>query len=443
MQSTSEQSRNPSLNRRAFIRQAGLGAVVLSTLTSTAPSALCELKENSETVRIDDADGTLAQTGAPVCVEKQLSERFRELLAANRLGLVETGQPDEKTIPVQRIGGTERTPLLCWLMPAGAQGERVFRLSDFPPPHSSRMTVQRPEGQYQLTEDGKPVLRYNYAAVGPGEILSVVSADNRKYAVARSNYIHPLYGLHSEMLTRDWSVDHPHHRGIYWAWPEVDWDGQRGDLHALQNVFARPTGRIATSLGPVCCAVDASNIWHWESGEPVVNERTIIRSYHSTRHGRSVDLGFTFEAIEKPVKIARRGTNAYGGLNVRMSTIAGQRLTKVTDAAGTVPRRSWSDASGVFSDASRPSGLQVIQVSSNPDYPGDWIEYPDLNWLQPTFPASGTRFELVKGRPITLRFRLWIHPDGSLSEAEGNVSWQAAHHANSPLIQAGSNAADD
>ena len=64
------------------------------------------------------------------------------------------------------------------------------------------------------------------------------------YAVPRSNYIHPVYGLSGEMLTRDWSKDHPHHRGIYWAWPEVEFGKKLGDLHALQIVFARPTGKI-------------------------------------------------------------------------------------------------------------------------------------------------------------------------------------------------------
>ena len=70
----------------------------------------------------------------------------------------------------------------------------------------------------------------------------------RIYARARSDYIHPLFGLEGETLTKDWSTDHPHHRGIYWAWPEVDWRGQRGDLHALQHVFARPTGKCIITL---------------------------------------------------------------------------------------------------------------------------------------------------------------------------------------------------
>ena len=85
-------------------------------------------------------------------------------------------------------------------------------------------------GQIDIFEGGKPVLRYNYKTVEPGDVLDKVTPANRIYARPRSDYIHPLYGLNGEVLTLDWPVDHPHHRGIYWAWPEVDFGTNRGDL---------------------------------------------------------------------------------------------------------------------------------------------------------------------------------------------------------------------
>ena len=105
-------------------------------------------------------------------------------------------------------------------------------------------------GQIDITDSGKPVLRYNYKTVEPGEMLNKVTPGNLIYTRARSDYIHPLYGLDGEVLTRDWSIDHPHHRGIYWAWPEVDFGTNRGDLHALQKVFARPHGQSAPAKRP-------------------------------------------------------------------------------------------------------------------------------------------------------------------------------------------------
>jgi hypothetical protein len=63
----------------------------------------------------------------------------------------------------------------------------------------------------------------------------------------------------------------------------------------------------------------------------------------------------------------------------------------------------------------------VLQHFQNPDYPGDWVQYPDLAWCQPTFPASGTRYPLLKGKSLVLRFRIFIHsgtaPDKELASS--------------------------
>jgi hypothetical protein len=54
----------------------------------------------------------------------------------------------------------------------------------------------------------------------------------------RANYIHPLYGLDGEILTEDFPADHPHHRGVFWAWHQV-WLGDKklGDSWAAQDFF--------------------------------------------------------------------------------------------------------------------------------------------------------------------------------------------------------------
>jgi hypothetical protein len=143
------------------------------------------------------------------------------------------------------------------------------------------LTVHRlgEDGPLEIVAGDQPVLRYNYQVVTePAEIRGRINADNRNYAVARSDYIHPLYGPHGEVLTLDWAPDHPHHRGIYWAWPEVDWQGRYGDLHALQKVFARPTGKIDLRQGPDFAQITAENQWCWEDGTPIVREEVTIRA---------------------------------------------------------------------------------------------------------------------------------------------------------------------
>jgi hypothetical protein len=298
-----------------------------------------------------------------------------------------------------------------------------------------------PNGQVVISEGNKTVLRYNYQMVYEDDEFSfngmdaneyVVTpedtfmANPRIYAIPRSDYIHPLYGLGEEILTRDWSRDHPHHRGVYWAWPEVSYRGELSDLHALQKVFARPTGKIILQNKPEYAQIEAENLWITEEEiMPIVREVALIRAYPQKDQIRLVDLAFRFEALNEGVTIARRGTNAYGGLNIRMMTPESQEISFHTDESGAQPIRAWSDLSGVFAGNNNRSGLMVFQHSENPEYPGDWVQYPELSWIQPTFPTSGTRFALEHDKPLLLRFRLVIHA-GEKPEIEViNRLWDA------------------
>ena len=264
-------------------------------------------------------------------------------------------------------------------------------------------------GPWEIVESGKPVLRYNYQIVPePAEAKKQVAAENRKYAVDRSDYIHPLYGLHGEVLTEDWSKDHPHHRGIYWAWPEVDWHGKRGDLHALQEVFSRPTGKIRAVEGPQFAQIEAENHWCWGGKTPIVREEATLRAWRLTEVGRAIDLEFRFTAIDADVQIARRGGTHYGGLNFRFAPLANQKIAPFTDPLGTKARLAWAERGGTSREG-RPVALTILQYPRNPDYPGDWVQYPDISWIQPTFPAPGTRYTIGKDRPMVLRYRLWVH----------------------------------
>ena len=281
-------------------------------------------------------------------------------------------------------------------------------------------------GQVVVKEADRPVLQYNYLTVQPpAGYLESVQAGNLRYARARSNYIHPLYGPDGEVLTEDWSKDHPHHRGIYWAWPEVDWRGQRGDLHALQTVIARPTANIKLQSGAEYAQIEAENLWLWEDKTPIVREVTVIRVHRAGMAGRYIDLVFHFEAVADDVAVARRGTDAYGGVNIRLSSIQDMQLIHYADPVGADPRLAWSDSLGIRQGGTRSVGLAVFEKTTNPDYPGDYIEYPYLPWFQPTFPAQGTRYVLKKDQRLTLQYRLWIRWDSKTDETTYTKQWRA------------------
>jgi len=282
------------------------------------------------------------------------------------------------------------------------------------------MSVEQDEttGAVVIREGEALVLQYNYKTVQPPEgTLETIAAGNQKYARPRSNYIHPLYGPTGEKLTKDWSKDHPHHRGIYWAWPEVMYKEELGDLHALQRVFARPTGEIELKETDDTASLVAQSVWKWEDKTPIVHETTTILAHKAGDHGRYVDLTFEMKALVEGVSLARRGTRNYGGLNIRLAPITGMKLANHADPAESQPRQAWQYVAGTWQGAAQPAVLAVLEDSTNPDYPGDYIQYPNLPWFQPTFPRAGTRYALSTEKPLTLRYRLLI-ADGDAPDVD-------------------------
>jgi hypothetical protein len=402
---------------------------------------------------IDDADGALGTTNAPFSVEMKLNKYQATAAREGRLGLIDAAvENGEKVlIPVQLENVEEgASSRVVMMMPDGGRGLRKFKLIESESPLDTVMkaSLDPDTGQVMVEEEGKKVLQYNYRTVYEKDVIRLVDEKleehNRTerdtfvtasiYAVPRSDYIHPLYGLEGEMLTRDWPEGgHPHHRAIFWAWPEVEYGTQRGDIYALQKVFARPARKIEYINGPVFAQIIAENLWMWENTEPIVREHAVIRVYRASSLSRIIDLTIKLDALKDSITIATRNTDSYGGLNLRMMTPESQEISYFTDKAGSKPLRAWSDFNGFFEGRESRSGLMVLQHQDNPDYPGDWVEYPDLAWVQPTFPASGTRYPLSTEASLILRYRLVVHAGGKPGTDISEKRWDAFHEKSTPI----------
>ena len=427
---------------------------------------------NSQTIKIYDTSGVFGQTQSPVLVKESfLKKQLLNAVEEGRLGLLATYQSKEnrKIIPVQiqRTGRNKTNSQLVFMMPNISAGLHEYKLIETDSVLKVRMAASLdPEsGQVIIKEDGKEVLQYNYQTVFKKDVIRSRSEKEIKpqigpiggvylktyleehptakrdssyttevYAVPRSDYINPLYGLKGEMLTNDWPADGEfHHRGIFWAWPDVEFGTERGDLYALQRIFARPTGKIEVKSGPVFAQVVAENLWMWEDIKPIVREHVVIRVYQAAATNRIIDITIKLEALEDSITLATRLTNSYGGFCVRMQSSEQQKISYFTGKAAAGPLRAWSDLNGEFNGNKSISGLTILQNQRNPEYPGTWVEYPNLAWVQPTFPSPNTRYPLRKGEPFLLRYRLIIHSGGTPDEIISKKRWDAFNDTLTPL----------
>jgi hypothetical protein len=277
-----------------------------------------------------------------------------------------------------------------------------------------------------ITEDGKPVLQYNHKIVPLPEGYSEKIKGNaylEKYAVPRSDYIHPFYDLDGEPITKDYSLDHAHHRGIYWAWPEVGYKGELGDLHALQKVFARPKGNTGCTAEGGKAFFVAENVWMWNDKEPIADEKVTVTVFKKTAEGRKINLVVEITPLVDGVTLARRGMKGYGGLNLRFLNLPDWKAGAFVSPEKPETNPAWTWGSWKNPKSEGNTELTLFEKASNPNYPGEFIEFKNLNWFQPAFPKSGTRYPLVKGEALTLRFQFWLH-DASVSEDAKKAAWK-------------------
>ncbi|MBN2577569.1 MAG: PmoA family protein [Pirellulales bacterium] len=379
-----------------------------------------------------DSTGTAAEK-APVLVVPSaestlhvavpLPEGFKRNPDA-QYGLVEVGL-ESKAFPIQfSIPAKERDPqdrarMLAIISPReGAPADRRFRLvrrTDSTPVESPFSLKEIDGKSVRVEENGRPRFTYNFEKI-TGE--KVPARDRRR---TRSGYVHPLWGVHGEVLTCDFPRDHYHHHGLFWAWPYVTVGDRLFDLWTSRGIrqdFVRWNRREA---GPAAAVLDVANGW-FVGEKCVMEERALLRAFAGDAKSQVLDVELTF--VPQGEAIALRGARekSYGGLALRGNVRWGknQKKAAVSTPLGVatedlvVTRLAWADLTYPFQEGSE-SGAAIFIPRDHPDYPPTWVArrsgllavgYPGVEGK--TFPP---------GQPIRLNYRLWIHADAPSHDA--------------------------
>ena len=152
-----------------------------------------------------------------------------------------------------------------------------------------------------------------------------------------------------------------------------------------------------------------------------MDEYVWLRVFKAGEVGRVIDISLTLISSE-PVELQPRNFKGYGGLCLRFSP---RKDVVISSPDGLVKEDVlrdnwvWADQSAKHRDSEKVTGITVFQHKENPDYPADWIlrhygltgvSWPGLN---------NVKFE--PGKPVTLKYRIWIHngdvESGKVAEA--------------------------
>lgn len=274
-----------------------------------------------------------------------------------------------------------------------------------------------PEGA-ELSEGGKKVFFYRRAT----------KAQDGKYP--RANYLHPLYDLDGAVITEDFPKDHPHHRGIFWAWHNFQLDGKPigdpwtctdivWDVVNLEEVDENNTDSI-TLMADV---VWKSPLKKDSAGEllPLLKESTLIRVHKAATNARKIDFEIRLRALVDGLKLGGSlDDKGYSGFSARINLpndlqFVGRNGAVEPDRLA-VEGGPWLDFSGSLNNTGKTSGLAILQHPTLPNFPQKWILRRKTSMQNPQWPGNHP-VVVPTDEPIILRHRLVLHR-GNASDAD-------------------------
>ncbi len=273
--------------------------------------------------------------------------------------------------------------------------------------------IQSPQG-IELLENEHPVYFYQ---------KQPKSSDGRYIC---DNYLHPLYSPDGDTLTEVFPVDHPYHRGIFWAWHQIYIGNQSvGDGWVMENV-SQNVARLKSDIKDHIARLDLDVEWKsslYQNGKPFIQEQTTILVHPLSVSIRMIDFEIRLKALVPDVTIGGSDDEkGYGGFCIRLKLPHDLIFTStngpVEPQTLQIKAGPWMDFSGYFGKIDSVSGLTILCHPTTPGCPAPWILRRETSMQNIVFPGR-QRVSLQMDKPVILRYRVVIHK-GSADQIDIN-----------------------
>ena len=330
---------------------------------------------------------------------------------------------------------------------------------------SGPFTVDDIDNKQLLVKKGeREVLRYNYGVIQQNK--------EKSGEYDRASYIHPVWTPTGKVITGDFSPEHIHQRGIFFAWRRVNFSDVEADFWSLGKEAGR---KLPDDLGPsieigpvfaglgifnkgnvngrtymkeTCAirvyALPEEDIWLFDiylRQMPVnpkrpqiipteVTTATVIVDGKVKRiQTEKVESGIYME-IEKELYggMAYRGIGEWLSEDVSLDVLTSEGKTRL-DANET--QAQWIDYTGPLGD--EWGGVVIFDHPINQRYPTPLRVHPQLPYFCYAF-TQNEPYTVYDNAPLSLVYRFLIHtghPNKEINERFANdyvnppeVSWQ-------------------
>lgn len=269
---------------------------------------------------------------------------------------------------------------------------------------SAQISMKKEQGGLWITDGGKNVAFYQKDPMG-------FNAWEK-----RNNFLHPLMLPDGTTITENAPDDHPHHRGVFWAWHQILIDGKQVSDGWDLNDFAVEVKsiefkRIHDTDGELQTTAFWSSPLYKEGNEAYLKEVSTY-TFHKQRGNYRV-IHFYIQLISQVDNLELGGSNdekGYGGFSVRLKMptnadfLASNGFVNPENTA--VSAGNWIEISGSMAkNGNSPGGVLIYADPKNPGNNRSWILRQKASMQNAVFPGQSP-VKLEKGVPLELNYTL-------------------------------------
>jgi hypothetical protein len=269
------------------------------------------------------------------------------------------------------------------------------------------------EGEHPvLTYDGKPVLAYVRPKFDPA------ATPPKKQAMENPTikvYHHLFDATGKARLTNGPEGQFPHHRGIFFGFNRISYDGKQADIwHCRNGESEQHAGTVAQEAGPVFGGHTVKVAWNGQDGKPFAEEERTLRVYEAPK-GRLID----FESVVKTdrEKVRLDGDPQHAGFHFRANAEVEKTKAETyflsPEGKGEKGKEVNWEPKGKKGPVNRRWTAMSFVIGGQ-RYTCVYLDHPDnpkeARQSERTYGRVGTYFEydLTKDKPLKVKYRLWV-----------------------------------
>jgi hypothetical protein len=216
-------------------------------------------------------------------------------------------------------------------------------------------------------------------------------------------------------LTNGAQGQFPHHRGIFFGFNRVSYDGKQADVwHCTRGESEQHVGVVKHVAGPVYGGHTVTVSWNGQDGKPFATEERTLVVFHTPK-GRLLDFASVVKTDREKVRLD--GDPQHAGFhfraNVEVEKTKADTYFLSPEGKGEKGKEVNWEPKGKKGPVNRPWTAMSFVIGGK-RYTCVYLDHPDnpkeARQSERSYGRFGTYFEydLTKDKPLSVKYRLWV-----------------------------------